>query len=246
MRVLSTVLLSVVCLSILGGEATSGDRTKPAIQAPMAKVVPHKLTKHGDVRVDNYYWLKQRENSETIDYLNAENAYTKAMTEHIEDLQKTLFDEIKGRIKQTDESVPYRKEGYFYYSRFEDGKQYRVHCRKKGSLTAVEHVMLDANELADGHNYFAVGGLRVSTNNVLLAYAEDTQGRRFYTIHIKNLDTGEVLNDTIQNSIQRRCGGTESIAMSWATTQPTTSSSSKKRMTPFRPSCSRPSRTSMS
>ena len=199
MRKLNIVLLSVVCLSILGCETTSGGRAKRVIQAPMAKVVPYKLTKHGDVRVDNYYWIKQRENAEVIDHLNTENDYTRAMTEHTEDLQKTLFDEIKGRIKQTDESVPYRKNGYFYYSRFEDGKQYRVYCRKRGSLAAVEQVMLDANKLADGHNYFAVGGLRVSPNNALLAYAEDTRGRRFYTIHFKNLDTGEVLSDTIPN-----------------------------------------------
>ena len=199
MRGLNISLLSVVCLGILGCEATSAGRMKRVIQAPTAKVVPYELTKHGDVRVDNYYWLKERENSEVIDYLNAENDYTQAMTAQTEELQKNLFAEIKGRIKQTDESVPYRKNGYFYYSRFEDGKQYRMHCRKKGSLAAAEEVMIDANQLAEGHSFFSVRGLRVSSNNTLLAYAVDTRGRRIYTLKFKNLETGEVLQDTIHN-----------------------------------------------
>jgi len=192
-------VVSVACLGLFGCEGTSGDTMKRAIQAPTAKVRPYELTKHGDVRVDNYYWIKERENSEVIDYLNAENDYTRAMTAHTEDLQKNLFAEIKGRIKQTDESLPYKKNGYFYYSRFEDGNQYRMHCRKKGSLTAAEEVMLDANKLAEGHSFFSVRGLQVSSNNSLLAYAVDTRGRRIYTLKIKNLETGEVLKDTIHD-----------------------------------------------
>ncbi len=129
MRRWKIILLNVVCLGIIGCEATSGSGMKRAAQGPRAKVVPYTLTKHGDVRVDNYYWLKERENPDAIAYLNAENEYTKAMTQHTEKFQKALFEEIKGRIKQTDESVPYKKNGYFYYTRFEDGKQYRLYLR---------------------------------------------------------------------------------------------------------------------
>ena len=165
---------------------------------PTAKVVPHMLTKHGDTRVDDYYWLKQRENAEVIDYLEAENKYTGEMTAHTQKLQKALFKEIKGRIKQTDESVPYKKEGYFYYTRYQDGKQYPLYCRKKGSLDAPEEVMIDANKLAKGHEFLSVRGRQVSSNNNILAYAVDTLGRRIYTIRFKNLSTGELLDDTIE------------------------------------------------
>ena len=199
MRETTIFTFSLVGLGILGCDANSPSRAKRMIQAPTAKIVPHELTKHGDVRVDNYYWLKQRENSEVIDYLNEENDYTQAMMAHTEDFQKTLFEEIKGRIKQTDESVPYRKNGFFYYWRVEDGEQYGVYCRKKGSLTAEEKVMIDANKLAEGHNYFSLRGLQVSSNNSLLAYAVDTRGRRIYTLKFKNLENGEVLKDTIHD-----------------------------------------------
>ena len=121
MRGLKITCLSVVCLSLLGCEATSGRSAKRMSEPPKAKVVPHELAKHGDVRIDNYYWLKDRENQKVIDYLEAENEYTQAMTAHTEKFQKALFKEIKGRIKQTDESVPYLKDGYFYYTRYEDG-----------------------------------------------------------------------------------------------------------------------------
>lgn len=197
MREWKLVLGSVVCLSGLGCEAMSGSRMNQTVIAPRAKIIPHKFQEHGQVRVDDYFWLKGRDKPEVIDYLNAENDYTQAMTAHTRALQASLFEEIKGRIKQTDESVPYLKNGYFYYSRFEEGKQYRVYCRKRGSLAAVEEILLDENELAGGHGYYAVRGLQVSTNNAVLAYADDTQGRRFYTIHFADLSRGEVLKDKI-------------------------------------------------
>ncbi|MEE9271224.1 MAG: S9 family peptidase [Candidatus Krumholzibacteria bacterium] len=163
----------------------------------MARIVPKKLEKHGHVRVDNYYWLNERENPEVIAYLKAENEYTKAMMAHTEKLQEKLFEEIKGRIKQTDESVPYKLDDYFYYTRYEDGKEYPIYCRKKGTLEGSEEIMLDVNVLAEGHEYFAVRRRTVSFGQDILAYAEDTQGRRIYTIKFKNLDTGDMLEDVI-------------------------------------------------
>lgn len=197
MRRLTFVQMSLVSLSLLGCAIVPRSRVEQSVQAPKAKVIPHALVMHDDVRTDDYYWLKDREEPEVVAYLEAENEYTQAKMKHTEDLQETLFEEIKGRIKQTDESVPYRKNGYFYYTRSEDGKQYPIFCRKKGSLTAREEIMLDANNLAAGQKFFSVRGLEVTPDNALLAYAVDTVGRRFYAIHFKNLETGAVLSDTI-------------------------------------------------
>ncbi len=167
------------------------------ITPPIAKPNPVTLEKHGHTRIDPYYWMNDRENPDVIAYLTAENDYTEAVMSHRKQLEHDLFEEIKGRIKQTDLSVPYKLDDYFYYTRFEEGKEYPIFCRKKESLDADEQIMLDANVLAEGHEYFAIGGMAVSFNQNLLAYASDTQGRRIYTIHYKNLDTGELLADTM-------------------------------------------------
>lgn len=164
---------------------------------PAARIQPVSLEKHGHVRTDNYYWLRERENPDVIAYLEAENAYADAMMRHTGDLQKELYEEIVGRIEQTDVSVPYKLDGYFYYTRFEEGKEYPIHCRKKGSLEAAEEIMLDANERAAGHGFYSVGAREVSSSGGLLAFAEDTVGRRFYTVRVKNLSTGEMLADEI-------------------------------------------------
>ena len=149
------------------------------------------------MRTDNYYWLRNRENPEVIAYLKAENAYTDTMMNHTEDLQERLFEEIKGRIKQTDISVPYQRDGYFYYTRMEVGKDYPIYCRKKDSLEGVEEVMLDANVQAEGHGFSSIGRVEVSPGRDLLTFAQDTMGRRFYHIRVKNLTTGELLADDI-------------------------------------------------
>jgi len=166
---------------------------------PIASIEAKELEIHGDVRVDNYYWLRERENPEVIDYLNQENDYTEAMMAHTEGLRDTLFEEIKGRIKQTDMSVPYRRQDYYYFSRSEDGKEYSVYCRKPGSLDAEEEVMIDVNTLATGHEFFSLGNLSVSTNQNLLAYAQDTVGRRIYTTYFKDLTTGKLLDDVLED-----------------------------------------------
>ncbi len=172
---------------------------KPATtaQPPQAAVKPQSLEIHGHERVDDYYWLKERENPEVIAYLEAENAYTTASMKHTEALQEQLFDEIVGRIKKNDESVPYLDNGYYYYSRFEEGKEYPIYCRREGSMDGEELVMLDANQRAEGQGYYAARGLEVSSGNDILAFSEDTVGRRIYTLRFKDLTTGEMLADEI-------------------------------------------------
>lgn len=170
------------------------------IQPPVVKIIPTVLEKFGDIRVDNYYWLKDRENPEVIDYLNKENEYYQKMTAHTQDLQKDLFEEMKSRIKEDDESVPYLYNGYYYITRFETGKDYPIYSRKKESLSTKEEIMLDCNELAKGKKYFKLSGLSISNDNQLATYAIDLVGRRIYTLEIKNLITGEILSDKIENT----------------------------------------------
>ncbi|GAA4440843.1 oligopeptidase B [Pontibacter saemangeumensis] len=169
-------------------------------QPPVAKKAPKALTTHGDTRIDNYYWMNQREDPEVIAYLNAENAYTQQRLAGTEELQQKLFKEIVGRIKQDDASVPFKDDGYWYYVRYEEGKEYPIYARKKGTLEAAEEVMVNANERADGLSYYAAAGMDVSPNNQLLAFGEDTVSRRKYTIRFKDLKTGRFLPDAIPNT----------------------------------------------
>jgi oligopeptidase B len=167
---------------------------------PQAKIIKKELTAHGQTRIDNYYWLNDREDPEVISYLEEENAYTEAVLKHTEEFQGKLFDEIVGRIKQTDESVPYKLNGYFYYTRYEEGKEYPIHCRKKESMESDEEIMLNVNEMAEGFDYYDVSGLIVSPDNKLLAFGVDTVSRRQYTIHYLMLETGEMLEHKIPNT----------------------------------------------
>jgi oligopeptidase B len=165
----------------------------------MVKKIPFKLETHGHVRVDDYYWLRERENPEIIQYLNHENQRAAEALAHVRGFEEKLFEEIKGRFKQTDMSVPYRLDDYYYYTRYEEGKEYAIYARKRGALEAPEEVMLDGNELARGHEFFAFGASAVSTGQDLLAYSIDTVGRRVHAIYVKNLTTGETLPDVIPN-----------------------------------------------
>ncbi|MBT3382984.1 MAG: S9 family peptidase [Prolixibacteraceae bacterium] len=171
--------------------------TKEKIMPPEAKKISKELTTHGDTRIDNYYWMNDQEDPEVIAHLEAENTYKDEVMMHTQPLQDKLFDEIKSKIKQEDESVPYKKNGYFYYSRTVPEKEYNLVCRKKETMAADEEIMLNVNEMADGHEYFAVGRSSVSPDNKLLAYGVDKVSRRKYTIHFKNLETGEILKDAI-------------------------------------------------
>ncbi|MFN3968470.1 S9 family peptidase [Flavobacterium sp.] len=167
---------------------------------PKATIIPHQLEKHGHVRTDDYYWLNQREKAEVIDYLNQENEYYQQSTAHTKDFQKDLFEEMKARIKEDDESVPYFYNGYYYITRFEKGKDYPIHSRKKGSLEAQEEILFDCNEMAKGFTYFNLAGLSISEDNVWASFGTDTVSRRQYTIQIKNLQTGEILPVKIENT----------------------------------------------
>ncbi|OGD20480.1 MAG: oligopeptidase B [Candidatus Aminicenantes bacterium RBG_16_63_16] len=167
---------------------------------PAAEKIPQELTAHGQTRVDNYYWLRERDNPKVIAYLKAENDHLRAVMKPTEPLQEALYREMAGRIKPADLSVPSRKGGYYYYRRYEEGKDYPIFCRKKGSLEAEEEIILDGNGLAAGHSFFSVAGLEVSPDGNILAYAVDTVSRRLYTLHFKNLKTGETLADAIPDT----------------------------------------------
>jgi oligopeptidase B len=166
---------------------------------PIAKIIPKKLKKHQDIRIDNYYWLNDRENPEVIDYLNAENEFYNQMTANTKDYQEQLFLEMKARIKEDDESVPYFYNGYFYITRFEKGQDYPIYSRKKNSLSANEELLFDCNELAKDKPFFHLGGLSISPDNKLAIFSFDIVGRRIFTIQIKNLETKEILSDLIEN-----------------------------------------------
>jgi len=159
-------------------EAQTDRLVSNGTQPPVAKKIPKTTRIHGDTLVDDYYWLREKTNPEVISYLEAENRYTEEVMRPTEALQKTLYDEILGRIKQTDLSVPYRFGDYFYYSRTEEGKQYPILCRKRGNLEAKEEVTLDLNELARGHKFLGLGTYSVSDDGNLLAYSTDTTGFR--------------------------------------------------------------------
>jgi len=165
--------------------------------APIAKKVDKALAIHGDTRNDQYYWLNERGNQDVIDYLNNENTYTDGLLKPLEAKIDALYEEMIGRIEQKDISVPYKDNGYFYLNKYEEGKEYRVYSRKKGSLESEEEVILDVNKLAKGHSYYAAAGLRVSPNNKILAFGQDTVSRRIYTIRFKDLTTGKMLADEI-------------------------------------------------
>jgi len=176
---------------------------------PVASVHPFEVQSANGVRIDNYYWLRDdtRTRPEVLNYLKAENAYYAQMTAHTKGLEETLYNEIIGRIKQDDATVPAKYKHYYYYTRYEQGQEYPIYARRKGSADAAEQVMLDGNALAQGHDFYQIGGQEISPNEQLLAYAEDTVGRRQFTIRVKDLATGKVLSDQIENT---------PAAMAWA------------------------------
>ena len=178
---------------------------------PSATTKPHELTMHGDTRIDNYYWMRltddqknakdlDSQTQEVVDYIAQENKYTQSNLSHTKKLQNTIFEEMVSRIKKDDESVPYLKNGYYYYSRFEKDLEYRIHCRKQGSLDAEEEIILDENALAKGYDYFSIGGMSISPDNKWLAFGVDTVSRRVYEVRFKNLKTGDILETSIENS----------------------------------------------
>jgi oligopeptidase B len=176
------------------------EKMRTDLPPPVAPIEAKELTIHGDTRVDNYYWMNNREDQRVIDYLNAENEYYAEMTAHTKKFQEELFDEMKSRIQEDDESVPYFKNGYYYITRYEKGKDYPIYSRKKGSLDAKEEIMFDCNQMAKGEKYFNLGSVSVSEDNKLALFSTDLIGRRQYTLQIKNMETGEILSDKIENT----------------------------------------------
>jgi len=169
-------------------------------QPPKVKQIPKELKIHGDVRIDEYYWLNDRENPEVIDYLNKENDYYEQETLHTKNFQKDLFEEIKSRIKKDDSSVPYKFNGYWYITRYEKGKDYPIYTRKKESLDSKEELLFDCNIMAKDHSYFRLVGLSVSPNNQYVSYGVDTTGRRQYKLLIKDLKSNKVLKEKVWNT----------------------------------------------
>jgi oligopeptidase B len=184
-------------LPIINMAKTDSNGTKP----PVARKAAKTFTIHGDTRTDNYYWLREKTNPEVIAYLEAENEYTNSVMRPMEAFQESLYKEALGRLKQTDLSVPSKEGGYYYYSRTEEGKQYPIRCRKRGSLDAKEEITLDLNELAKGHKFLGLGRYEVSDDGNLLAYSIDTTGFRQYTLQFKDLRTGETLPDRIEKTV---------------------------------------------
>ncbi|MCF8275494.1 MAG: S9 family peptidase [Flavobacteriales bacterium] len=194
------VILSAITLIMLAScGASKSNKQGLSMKPPIAAIEPYEMTIHDHTRTDNYFWLNDRENPEVIKYLEEENAYTENALADTKQLQEDLYKEMRARIKEDDESVPYKDNGYFYYTRFEEGKEYRLHCRRKDSIESPEEVFIDENELAEGHDYFSLGGIEISDDNKIAAFGIDTVSRRLYTIHFKNLETGEMYYETIPN-----------------------------------------------
>jgi len=207
-RILTAILFAAALTSSCNNQ-TEVNKTAyqwpDSIVAPIAEKKAKELIAHGDIRVDHYYWMndyfkKGPDSTRVVDYLTAENKYYDTMMAGTKAFQEKLYTEMKARIKEKDESVPVFRNGYYYYNRVEEGKDYFVYCRKKGTLDAKEEVLLDVNKMAEGHNYFSATGFDVSMDNKLLAYGVDMLSRRQYTIYVKNLETGEIYKDAVTNS----------------------------------------------
>jgi oligopeptidase B len=207
---------------VAGAVTVQPDQHRQERTPPMAQVVPKKLEIHGDVRIDDYYWLSDRDNPDVVAYLTAENEYTEAQMAHVKGLEDALFEEIKGRIKENDSSVPYRLDDYFYYTRYEEGQEYPIFARRRGSMDGPEEIMLDANELADGHDFFAIGSRSVSSGQDILAFTQDTVGRRIYEARFKDLTTGEMLEDVISNVTSNIAWAEDNRTLFYTRQDPTT------------------------
>lgn len=205
---MKTVLIFIVVslLLLLPGcsdkavEKKQKDSKTMAIKPPKAERIKKEITTHEHTRLDYYYWLQERENPKVKEYINAENDYLKAVMKHTEGLQENLYNEMVGRLKKSDASVPYKLDDYYYYHRFEPGNEYPIYCRKKGNLEAAEEILLNVNEMAKGHDYYHVAGVSPSPDHKMIVFGIDTVSRRKYTIRFKNLETGELLEDQILNT----------------------------------------------
>lgn len=202
---MAVILTAISSCNNKSTELKSTYKWPDSIAAPVAEKKPKELIAHGDTRIDNYYWMndyfkKGPDSNKVVEYLTAENKYYDTMMSGTKTFQESLYAEMKARIKEKDESVPFFKNGYFYYNRVVEGKDYFIYCRKKGNLDAAEEVLLDVNAMAEGHNYFSATGFAVSMDNKLLAYGVDALSRRQYNIYVKNLETGEIYKDLVSQT----------------------------------------------
>lgn len=220
MKIRSIYLISFVAM--IAACSQEKENRNMNVKPPVAKLIAKELVEHGDKRLDNYYWMNNREDTAVINYLNAENTYREKMTAHTKDFENKLFDEMKGRVKETDESVPYKENGYWYYTRYEEGKEYPVYCRKKGDLKVSEEILLNVNDLAKGYEYYQVGDFSVSTDNNIMAYSVDTVSRRQYTIYFKNLQTGSIYQDKIVPTSGDITWANDNKTIFYSQTNPTT------------------------
>lgn len=201
--------------------------TEKKAKPPVAAKIPKILKAHGDERIDNYYWLNEKENPEVIKYLNEENHYYNSATAHTKKFQENLFLEMKSRIKEDDESVPYKKKGYYYITRFKKGQQYPIYSRKKETLQAKEEILFDVNDLAKGHTYFKLIGVSVSPNNKIASFGIDTVSRREYTLQFKNLETGELYPEKIEKTTGGSSWASDNKTIFYTRKNPTTLRSEK-------------------
>ena len=201
--------------------------TENEAKPPVAAKIPKILKAHGDERIDNYYWLNEKENPEVIKYLNEENHYYNSATAHTKKFQENLFLEMKSRIKEDDESVPYKKKGYYYITRFKKGQQYPIYSRKKETLQAQEEILFDVNDLAKGHTYFKLIGVSVSPNNKIASFGIDTVSRREYTLQFKNLETGELYPEKIEKTTGGSSWASDNKTIFYTRKNPTTLRSEK-------------------
>jgi oligopeptidase B len=234
MRIQPFVIIGFITLTACNTKTAMQRETYqwPNAKPPIAETKPHQRTIHGDTVMDNYYWMidyfkKGPDSTKVVDYLTSENRYVDTMMSGVKLFQEQLFTEMKARIKEKDESVPYLKNGYFYYTRTEDGKQYYKYCRKKGSLDAKEEILLDVDEMTKGKAYFGVTGFAVSEDNQLLAYGVDEVSRRQYTIYIKNLETGEIYKDAIKLTGGDPCWANDNKTLFYTANNPETLLSEK-------------------
>lgn len=195
-----TLSILLLCLIFVASCKKKQENTMKKITPPVAQKKARTLEKHGDIRVDNYFWLNEREDPEVTEYLERENDYYNKMTAHTDGFKDALFKEMKSRIKEDDSSVPYKYNGYWYYTKFEKGKDYPVYLRKKDEAQADEQVIFDCNQMAEGHSYFNLRGINISPDNKLAAFGVDTLSRRKYVIQVKNLETGAVYPLRIENT----------------------------------------------
>lgn len=217
-----TSLLICIMLSCNNKNENTLKNKNTEMPQPIAKKIRKELTNHENTRIDNYYWLNQRDNKDVLDYVAQENRYYRDKLKTTESMQDTLYDEIVSRMKQEESSVPYKSNGYFYYNRYEKGKEYSISCRKKERLDAAEEIFLDENIEAQGKKYYAVGGMSISRNNKILAYSTDTVSRRIYTIYFKNLETGELLEDKIPNTAGHCVWANDNKTIFYSEKDPTT------------------------